>query len=228
MKFLPILGCGLAVAALATFRAEAISIDIVNVTGNTLATSAVLDFDGTGNFTFDEASTGVNAGYDFIINGISGGAGDSFGLVGNISGTFSIGAIAAGPPETAPVTSSPGATLTIWDGTTTFSGLIDWVELRRDGTSADLNIAGAVNLTSITYTGTVQDLIDLMGDTDEASATISFSFNPARTITQLKTTRAKTSYSGDLTSVPDGGMTLTLLGASLTGLAMAGRRMRRG
>lgn len=216
-----------ALTVLSSAQADAISIDIVNVTGTSQARSAAIHFDGVGNFTFIKATTGSNAGYDFIINGITDGVGDSFGLVGNISGTFTIGAITPGTPETALVTSSPGATLSIFDGTTTFSGFIDWMQLARDGTSGDLNLAGAVNLTGITYGGSVQDLLDLMGGDNRASATISFSFLPAKTLAQLKTSVANTSYSGDLASVPDGGLTVSLLGMALASLGVASRRLRK-
>lgn len=213
-----------AVAVGMTMQSQAISLDIVNVSGNTLPTSAHLTFDGAGNFTFDDASSGAHSGYDFVVNGITGGVGDSFGLAGNITGTFTIG-VPSGSPESATVTSSAGATLSIFDGSSTFSGSIDWIALTRDGTSGDLNISGLVNLTGITYAGTVQDLIDLMGDANQASATISFSFNPAKSINDLRTAPAQTSYSGDLTSVPDGGTTVMLLGAALSSLGLIRRKL---
>jgi hypothetical protein len=197
--------------------AHAISLDINTVQGTTQNTSSRLNFAGDGTFTFENATTGANAGYDFVVSGSTGGFGDSFGLYGNIGGTFSIGA-PAGSPEMATVTSSPNATLSIFDGTNTFIGDIDWLSLERDGTSGDFNISAQVNLTNIVYSGTFQDLIALKGALSTASATIAFSFNPEKSITQLKTQSLFTSYSGDLASVPDGGATVALFGLSLLGL----------
>jgi hypothetical protein len=213
LKYLTLVGS----VCLTAHTGTAISLDIVNVTGNSLPTSARLHFAGNSTFTFDDATTGANSGYDFIVNG-STGAGDSFGMRGNISGIFTIGA-PSGSPESATVTSSAGAFLSIWDGTYLFKGAIDWVALTRDGTSGDLNMQGLVNLTGITYSGIVSDLLALKGSGD-ASTTIGFTFNPVKTITQLRTENIRTSYSGDLTSVPDGGASLLLLGMAFASLGL--------
>ena len=216
---------GTMAAFLAPLVAHAISFDIHNVSGTSQPTSANLHFLGDTTFTFDDATTGVGSGHDFIVNSTSG-AGDAFGLYGNISGTFTVGPSSGGAIESATVTSSPGATLSIFDGVNTFSGLINWITLVRDDTSGNLNIAGAVNLTGITYSGTVADLIALKGANNSASSVINFTFNPALSINDLRTQNVKTSYSGDITSVPDAGGTVMLLGLALSGIALVRNRIR--
>lgn len=203
---------------------QAISLDFVNVTGNTFFTSGGLQFNGDTTFNFVDATTGANAGFDFIINASDSVTKDAFGLKGNITGSFTIGA-PGGNPETATVTSSPGATLSIVDqNNQVFSGAINWISLTRNQTAGNFNIAGQINLTGISYAGTSSDLLALMGQNNQAAAVIAFSFLSSQTIESLRTTQQFTSYSGDLISVPDGGMAMALLGFGM--VAVEGLRRR--
>ena len=207
--------------AFAAQNSHAISLDFTSLIG------AKIQFTGdTDTFQFVNNTSGNS----FKIN-LSDGVGDSLGLSGNISGTFTIGPISIdGLDQSASVTSSSGARLTINDGATPFSGAIDWISIHTLGTGGDLNLTGLVNLTDITYLGTKSDLIALMGDSASASATVAFTFNPAKSLTDLTLdgTVSKTSFTGDLTSVstsvPDGGMTAILLGMVFTGFALFQQR----
>lgn len=207
----------LGAAAIAAPQAEAIHLDIANVT------SAEVVFSGTTDtFTFAD---GVG-GYDFEITGTTGVAGDALGLLGNITGTFTIGAITiAGPLQTAPVTGTGTMTIDAGDGLLT--GSIVWLSASTFGTTGGFNLTGAFNYTSLAYGGINSDLQELAAP-GLASATISFQFNPAKSLTALTAngTTHRTSYSGSIdTPLPDAGATLALLGVGVLGLGALRRRL---
>lgn len=186
---------------------------------------ATLSFAGDGTFSFVDSSAGIYTGSDFIVNLSSSGrtgSNSAVGLLGNLGGTFTIGAISSG---VAPVSGS-GA-LTITEGANLFAGTVQWVQIHQTATSGNLNLSGVVNLTGITYGGSNQDLMELAVP-GSASSVLSFSFaSPGYSLAQLASTPITTSYNGDLhtgRSVPDGGTTLLILGAALGACGLMLRR----
>ena len=99
------------------------------------------------------------------------------------------------------------------------------------GTSGALNSGGALNLTGITYVPGVLTSLDLaaLAADPTGSTSLQFGFNPARTLTSLKTSGGFTTFSGDLTnqrrSVPDGGTTAMLLGGAFLAIGVLRRKL---
>jgi hypothetical protein len=213
-KFLVRLAMGLGVFALAVQHCSAIHLDFAALT------DANVSFSG-GNFVFNNNG----GGYSFQITDSSG-TGDSIGDNGNIAGTFAIGTITTlGGLQTAPVTGS--GTVTINDGSLDLTGTVVWDEISTFGTGGTINVNGILNLTSITYSGLQSDLIALAAS-GVATDTITFQFVPGKTLTQLKgaTTPIVTSFSGSIdTPVPDGGLTIALLGFALVGVEGLRRKL---
>ncbi len=174
--------------------------------------NALVNFSG-GGFTFENATNG----YQFVIDGVQGGVGDSVGLEGYVSpgGPFTIGAITiAGPIQSAPVTGT--GTLHITDASSTdLTGTIQWLDITTLGVGGILDLQGTVNLTGIAYSGSNNDL-GALASAGSASDVVTFQFVPAETLTQLKNTGGVSSYSGTIV-VPEPG-TVTLVGIGLMGL----------
>ena len=214
--------------ALGSPQANAISVGFQAIIGNQIQFDPASD-----TFRFVNGA-GNDTGLDFTLALVDGAfkPGTSL-LTGEINGTFSISGITSvdATTEKATVTSSFGANLKIHAADGLFEGKINWIELRTEGTGGDLNLFGQVNLTDIDYSGFNPDLLALMGADDEASAAVSFTFNPAKSISQLTqpptsgtSSTHQTGYTGALTSVPDGGTSAILLGLSLIGLGAVRRK----
>ena len=204
-----------ALALLATCQQSlAINIDFAAVSGGQV------QFVGSG----DTFSFLPSSGNQFTITG-SDGAGDSVGLFGNMSGTFTIGAITTvGLLQTASVSGS--GQLTISDGLGyDLTGTLVWDSISTFGSGGVINVNGSLNLSSLTYSGSSADLIALAAP-QVGSEVISFQFVPGKTLVQLTTDGRvySTSFSGSVnaesapTLVPDAGWSLSLFGLSLTGL----------
>ncbi|MFZ9746278.1 MAG: hypothetical protein ACO3G4_06570 [Opitutaceae bacterium] len=209
-----------ATTLLASVPLRAINLDFGSSPG------AMLSFAGNGTFSFVDSAQGIYSGTDFVINLSSSGrtgSNSAVGLLGNLGGTFTLGAISSG---VAAVTGS--GPLTITDGANLFAGNVQWLQIHQAATSGNLNLSGVVNVTGITYGGSNQDLMELAAP-GSASAVLSFSFaSPGYSLTQLASTPVTTSYNGDLhpsRSVPEGGSTLLILGAVL---GLAGLALRHG
>lgn len=195
-------------AALCTYTAKA---DVVNY-ASTLGSS--INFDGAGNFSFAPADNNLQITLD----------GTATGLLGYVSGTYSIGAITPLPPfgATAPVTGT--GTFVIHDGALNdLVGNLVWVEITQLGAGDLLNINGVLNLTGITYSG-ANPTLQKMAAAGNLENVLTFQFTPAVPLSGLKTAVHSTSFSGSI-AVPDGGTTVLLLGLALAGLA-AFRRFR--
>jgi hypothetical protein len=177
--------------------------------------NTVVDFTG-GGFSF----TSTN-GYQFKVTGITDGAGDSVGFQGYVTGSpFMIGTIVSSSGiESAPVTGT--GTLHITDAASTdLTGTIEWLDIATVGVGGAININGMLNLTGISYLGTSSDL-NTLASAGSASDVVTFQFNPAKTLTELKNTGGSTSYSGNIYAVPEPG-TIMLVAVGLLGLFLPG------
>ena len=94
--------------------------------------NASLHFVGSSSNPYFEF-TDNSAGNSFHITSVQGGAGDSLGLYGSISGTFNIGTVYQDDTTYYAGVSGPG-TLTIKDGSTPFTAAVQWFEIYTDGT----------------------------------------------------------------------------------------------
>jgi hypothetical protein len=191
--------------------AKAIQIDYASTSGS------FIHFDGLHHFSFTPSTNNFQVGN-----------GSCVGCLGEITGTFTIGTITQGPPGffTAPVTGS--GTFVIHDGLgNNLTATLTWVDIQQHGTAGNLNVTGAVNLSSITYAGTNPDLVALR-NAGSASNGLSFTFNPAVSLQRLRNGPGShnTSFSGTISTVPDGGMTVALLGIALAGVGGARRIFR--
>lgn len=170
---------------------------------------AQIAFNGSGGFQFQNSST-TSAGFGFQI-GI--GPASLSGLLGEITGNFSIGAIvSSGGTDTAPVTGS--GLFRIYDGAQWFSAELQWVNISTTGSGSTLNSTATVNLLNFAYTGSNAGLLGLMGD-GSGIVTLTFQFIPPKTLADLKQQAVTNSYSGAVASVPvpePGTLTLLLLG----------------
>jgi hypothetical protein len=200
--------------------AQAITINFASdVTGGSV------QFTGTGD-TFTFHPTAAN---QFTI-GSSSGVGDSIGDLGFIGGTFTIGAITTDATgQSAPVTGT--GSITIHGGAgTDLTGTLVWNKIRSSGTGGIMNVDGVINLAAITYTGGQSDLIALK-NAGSAIQTVTFQFIPGLSLTTLTTDGQvnSTSFSGTIAtaSVPDGGLTMALLGFALMGIEGLRRKLSR-
>jgi hypothetical protein len=178
---------------LAAHEARAITLNFSSVPG------ATVKFTGTGRtFEFVDSTTVGFVGSDFRVTLSDGTGAPSVGLLGNIGGTFTIGAISiSGPVQSAPVTGV--GSFSIFDGSTSLTATAQWTTIRTFGTSGSINAGGSVNLSGISYSGSNPDLQALAASAaDTGIAVVSFQFIPAKTLTQLTTAGAvnSTTYSG--------------------------------
>jgi hypothetical protein len=214
---------GLFVCFSSSARAD-ITLDLVNtVNGNIEFIGGSGTTSGsTGTFHFN---TGVG-GHDFQITGDHGGNGSALSLLGDITGVYDIGQITTmGNFQTANVTGEGNNNFMISDGSTTFSAHVNWIDIFTMGTTGGINSGGTINLSSIVYTGSNADLKTLAADASAngGTATISFQFIPAESLTNLTASGADhtTSYSGNVTAtaVPaPAGAVLALTGLPVLGI----------
>ena len=190
--------------------ALALQIDYATTTGSAIS------FDGSSHFSIGPGSD------SFTIVG-----GSAAGLLGDISGTFTIGSITTvGTQSSASVTGD--GELVIHDGASNFKATLHWIDIVQVGTGSTLNDTGVLNLTGISYSGSNADLLAL-ASAGSAVNVLTFQFAPAVSLTELANSSHSTSFSGSILTepqvVPDGGMTVTLLGLALSGLALIRRSL---
>ena len=177
-------------------------------------TQTGITFNGTGNFSFSPSSDNFK-----VTDGTA--AGD----LGEITGTYTIGAITTtAGVSTANVTGN--GQFIIHDGAGhDFTANLVWDDIFQFGSGGGLNTAGSANLTGITYTGSNADLLAL-ALRGTANNVLTFQFSPPESLTILASggSSLSTSFSGTV-SVPDGGTTVALLGCALVGMATLRRTM---
>lgn len=195
---------------------QAISFNLASQPGTT---PAVIEFNGdpTRTITFPAA----NDGFDFVIQA---GAAGLNGLLGNLDGTFTVGAVTnqGFGIETAPVSGT--GVFSIFDGANTLTADVAWTDIFSLGTTLGLNVSGNLNITNIVYSGSNADLMAM----DAAGAgilTVSAQFVPGQSLSQLMSNGAlnTTSYSGTYAAVPE---PATLAVVSLAGAAILRRRRK--
>lgn len=205
--------------------AKAISLDFASIPG------ATVEFDGNSD-TFSFAPSGA----DQIRITMSDGVGDAVNLLGSMDGTFSLGSIMSiGALEIAAV--SGIGTLTINDGLgSALTATLTWSQIATFGTAGIINVDGSMNLQTISYTGSNQDLLALAAP-GRGTETVSFQFVPGRTLSQLTAdgTVQSATFSGRIFAedsnsggggdpVPDAGATALMFAMGLLGLGYLGRR----
>jgi len=221
-----LLGCTVVVLAAIGQAAVAANIqfDFVSEPAGASAPAAYIEFNGgpTRSITFPDAGSG----YDFVIT-----RADTSGLVslkGNIGGTFTVGAITtAGILEIAPVTGAGTFSITDPIGKV-LSASVAWNDVFVvAGSQGGLNTGNTPNLTGWTYDGSYAPLLEIKNSVD-ASANISFQFNPSKKLVQLMADGAlnKTTYSGSFSAVPEPSTFVLMAGAAL-GLLAVGRLRRK-
>jgi len=152
-------------------------------------------------------------------------SGSASGFFGDITGTFTMGAVTTvGPLSTASVSGTGSLSITDSHGFT-LNATLTWADIQQLGTGSSLNVNGAVNLTGITYGGTNSDLVSL-AKSGSAVDVLSFQFNPTVTLASLKGSSNQTSFSGTIAAAPDGGATICLLGLGLLAIGTIGRKIK--
>ncbi|HVU36567.1 MAG TPA: hypothetical protein VHE61_24215 [Opitutaceae bacterium] len=188
-------------------HASADPIDLTLDYSNTVG--AYINFDGHSHFSF----FGTSNNFKITTSGVSA------GLLGEITGTYTIGTVTTvGIMSSAAVTGA--GTLVIHDGAGhDLAGSLVWQDIMQIGTGDFLNTSGSLNLSNITYSGLNSDLLTLASGSHSATDVLSFQFGSSKKLATLKTTAAKTSYSGEVYAVRTPETVSTLL-LSFAGIAM--------
>jgi len=187
----------LVLAAIGDLNAQ--SINYSNTVNSTIL------FPGNTTFSF---SPGVD---NFSIT-----SGSASGLLGEISGIFTIGTITTiDGVSSAPVTGIGG--FVIHDGSFNLTANLNWVNIAQFGTGGSLNLAGSVNLTGITYGGSNPDLVTLAA-AGSSSDVLTFQFVPQVSLAALRDGPGphSTSFSGSIANPEPGTTGLVILGLGLT------------
>lgn len=203
-----ILAAGMVLAGAS--NVQAVTFDYSSTGGSSIT------FDGLTHFTFAPIAN------NFMVT-----SGTATGLMGEMTGVYTIGTITTiGGVSTASVSGS--GTFVIHDGVNTLTATLTWVDITQNGTGDNLNISGTVNLTGITYGGSNADLVALRNAGNGANV-LTFQFVPAVTLAELRNGPGphSTSFSGTVATLPDGGTTVALLGLALTGLEGLRRGMKK-
>lgn len=210
-----------------------ISLNLANTSNsNVVFTPTGTSSNPSANFSFVPATPG---GYSFSITNSSG-VGDSVNDLGTLSGTYSYsGVTTSGNTQTANVSGT--GVLDINDGSGhDFTGNVQGITIQTQGTGGTVNASGTINLSSVSYLGAQKDLLTLLGNSqyNGGIVTLTFSFVPAKTLTQLGTTAGaptggyKSSFQGTVfaASTPEPS-SMVLAGLGAVGLIGYGIRRRK-
>ena len=170
-------------------------------------TNSFIQFAGDNTFTFTPNSNSLQIS-----------DGTAISLLGEITGTYTIGAVTtAGGVSTASVTGT--GTFVIHDGVNDFTATVIWIDIQQGGSGDSLNVAGTVNLTGITYAGSNPDLLALK-NAGTGINVLAFQFLPPLSLDSLKTVPARNSFNGTVaTASAPCTCTLTFTAPNLTNCA---------
>ena len=223
MKKNILLGIGLGLVALAAPQAKALVLDYSSIA------NSFIQFNGVaGNFSFTAPTQS-----EFHIQS-SDGAGDSVGDSGWFTGTYNVAALTA---SSAVITTIGSMTIKDHAGKNLVAHFVNFIDVNASGTDVHLNELGTPNMFNITYAGSEVDLQNLRDYLDQtivlSASSLSYFSNrshaPATLIDLFAGGKPafKTGYSGQISAgaVPDGGMTVMLLGGALSALGMIKRRV---
>jgi len=219
LKLFVMVLAGLALSAVAS-RA-ALTLDFSSTPG------ASIQFNGAASsFQFNTSTSNNYVGSQWVIGNEVGGTGSAIGLFGAVTnGPFSYGPIST--PFTglqiATVSNVPLGSLSINDGEGDFlTGNIAWVQLDTFQFSGGINASLMVNVTSLTYSGTNQDLLTLV-ENGPAAMDLTFQFSPGLTLSDLTSGSGPftTSFSGSISvSTTEPTPEPTTVGCFLLGLGV--------
>jgi hypothetical protein len=200
-------------------QAQAIALNF----GNT--PTGQISFDGASHFDFPVTGVAGPANNSFKITGVTGGAGTSVGFFGTMTGP------AGGWTFDGAGNVTGSGTLDVFDGSAHLTAALTWSKLTVNGpgTGGQLNEFLTANLTGITYSGADPDLIALAGP-GFGTETLSWTFpTGGHFLSNLASVAQTTSFSGSLETtpppLPDGGMTVALLGLAFLGVEGLRRKL---
>ena len=210
--------CGVAMAILAlsgqAVRAGDLSFDFANVVGSKIS------FASGGTFSFSPGGSGDC----FTVTSASANLSALVGQPGKLTGTYTIGAIAAvGGFQSAPVAGTGTFGIKDSAGNWLTASTTTWHDIFAFGTTGGINAGGAVNLAGWTYSGTDADFLEIL-DGSNQTANITFNFIPGKSLTTLKSSGGSTSYSGSFNGVPVPSSLVGIASLGLAGAVVAWRR----
>jgi hypothetical protein len=159
-----------------------------------------------------------------ITSAVNGTDPNTVGLLGSISGIFTIGSISQiGSMQSAPVTES-GMLTVLDESSNPFAATLQWIDITTVGISGTVNITGTANLSNFSYAGNNTDFLQFLNG---GAVSTTFQFLPAKSLTNLTAdgTVNSTSYSGTMTPAPvPEPATLLLMGTGLIGFGVFVRK----
>jgi hypothetical protein len=169
------------------------------------APGALIHFNGDSTVTFSPGSSNL------VVT-----TGTAAGLSGEITGTYTIGAVTTfGFQSTAPMTGT--GTFVIHDVSGDFTATLEWIEVSQFGAFGGFNGDLNANMSAVTYTGSNPDLVALK-NANSGINSLSFQFTSVISLQTLKDAPAVSSFSGSITfpSPPPCICTLTFTAPNLT------------
>ena len=222
MKNNLLLGIGIGLTALACPQADALVLDYSSVV------DSFIQFNGVaGTFSFNAPTQ-----TEFMITA-SDAVGDSIGDHGWFTGVYNVAALT---PSSALVTTIGTVTIQDHGGQDLVAHFLNFMNVNASGTDVHLNQLGTPNMFNITYSGGESDLQSLATYLDQtlvlSASSLSYfadrSHAPATLVDLFQGGRTfLTGFSGQISAgaVPDGGLTILLLGGAISALGFVQRRM---